>query len=86
MPRGCPAAAGRPGAVPASGGIVDLPAVFIALAVTGMLLVGTRESATVNFVLVCVKLVALAGFVALTLPHFDAGQLPAVRAVRLRGA
>jgi APA family basic amino acid/polyamine antiporter len=59
---------------PDAGGIVNLPAVFIALAVTGMLLVGTRESATVNFVLVIVKLVALAGFVALTLPHFDAAH------------
>ena len=56
---------------PDAGGLVNLPAVFIALAVTGMLLVGTRESATVNFVLVCVKLVALAAFVALTLPSFD---------------
>ena len=59
---------------PDAGGIVNLPAVFIALAVTGMLLIGTRESATVNFVLVCVKLVALAGFVALTLPHFNAAN------------
>ncbi|MDB5475357.1 MAG: amino acid-polyamine-organocation superfamily protein [Phenylobacterium sp.] len=59
---------------PDAGGIVNLPAVFIALVVTGMLLVGTRESATVNFVLVIVKLVALAGFVALTLPHFDAAH------------
>ncbi|MDO8380036.1 amino acid permease [Phenylobacterium sp.] len=59
---------------PEAGGLVNLPAVFIALAVTGMLLVGTRESATVNFILVCVKLVALAGFVALTLPHFDASH------------
>ncbi len=59
---------------PEAGGIVNLPAVFIALAVTGMLLVGTRESATVNFILVIVKLVALAGFVALTLPHFDAAN------------
>jgi APA family basic amino acid/polyamine antiporter len=59
---------------PEAGGLVNLPAVFIALVVTGMLLVGTRESATVNFVLVCVKLVALAGFVALTLPHFDAAH------------
>jgi APA family basic amino acid/polyamine antiporter len=59
---------------PEAGGILNLPAVFIALLVTGMLLVGTRESATVNFVLVCVKLVALAGFVALTLPHFDAAH------------
>ena len=57
---------------PEAGGLVNLPAVFIALVVTGVLLVGTRESATVNFILVCVKLVALAGFVALTLPHFDA--------------
>jgi len=59
---------------PDAGGIVNLPAVFISLVVTGMLLVGTKESATVNFVLVCVKLVALAGFVALTLPHFDASN------------
>ena len=55
-------------------GIVDLPAIFIALVVTGMLLVGTRESATVNFILVCVKLVALAAFVAFTLPSFDAAH------------
>jgi APA family basic amino acid/polyamine antiporter len=59
---------------PEAGGIVNLPAVFIALVVTGVLLVGTRESATVNFVLVCVKLVALAAFVALTLPSFDASH------------
>jgi APA family basic amino acid/polyamine antiporter len=59
---------------PEGGGVVNLPAVFIALAVTGMLLVGTRESATVNFILVCVKLVALAAFVAFTLPSFDAGH------------
>jgi len=57
---------------PEAGGLINLPAVFIALAVTGMLLVGTRESATVNVVLVCIKLTALAAFVALTLPHFDA--------------
>lgn len=59
---------------PEAGGFVNLPAVFIALAVTGVLLLGTRESATVNFVLVCVKLVALAGFVAITLPSFDASH------------
>ncbi|HEY8615513.1 amino acid permease [Phenylobacterium sp.] len=59
---------------PEAGGIVNLPAVFIALVVTGLLLVGTRESATVNFILVIVKLVALAAFVALTLPAFDAAH------------
>ena len=59
---------------PEAGGLINLPAVFIALAVTGILLVGTRESALVNVVLVAVKLVALAGFVALTIPHFDAAN------------
>ncbi|WP_309643836.1 amino acid permease [Phenylobacterium sp.] len=59
---------------PDAGGLVNLPAVFIALLVTGLLLLGTRESANVNFVLVCVKLVALAAFVALTLPSFDAAN------------
>lgn len=58
-------------AAPHAGGVVNLPAVFIVLVVTGMLLVGTRESAFVNSMLVVVKLVALAGFVALTLPAFD---------------
>lgn len=57
---------------PDGGGVLNLPAVFIALAVTALLLVGTRESATVNSILVVVKLVALAAFVALTLPAFDA--------------
>jgi len=64
---------GVPDAVLA-GGVIDLPAIFIALLVTGVLLIGTRESATVNFVLVCVKLVALAAFVVLTLPSFDAAN------------
>jgi len=57
-----------------AGGLVNVPAILIALVVTGMLLVGTRESATVNFILVCVKLVALAAFVAFTLPNFDAAH------------
>jgi len=57
-----------------NGGPIDFPAVFIALVVTGVLLLGTRESATINFILVCVKLTALAAFVAFTLPHFDAAN------------
>ncbi len=59
---------------PEAGGLINLPATFIALLVTGVLLAGTRESANVNFVLVCVKLVALAAFVALTLPSFEASH------------
>ena len=54
-----------------AGGVIDVPAIFIALAVTGVLLAGTRESATLNFILVIVKMVALAAFVALALPSFD---------------
>jgi APA family basic amino acid/polyamine antiporter len=61
-------------AAPHAGGLVNLPAVCIALVVTGMLLVGTRESAVVNSVLVAVKLAALAAFVALTLPAFDSAH------------
>ncbi len=64
-------AAGPWDAVP---GLINLPAVAITLAVTGLLLVGTRESATINFYLVIFKVVALAAFVALTLPGFDAAN------------
>jgi APA family basic amino acid/polyamine antiporter len=57
---------------PHAGGIVNLPAVFIALAVTGLLLTGTRESANVNFVLVILKLLALAVFVGVAGMAFNA--------------
>lgn len=56
---------------PAAGGIINLPAVGISLAVAGLLAAGTRESATVNFVLVIIKLAALAAFIALALPAFN---------------
>jgi APA family basic amino acid/polyamine antiporter len=57
---------------PAAGGIVNAPAIVISLAVAGLLAIGSRESATVNLVLVTVKLLALAIFIALALPAFDA--------------
>jgi APA family basic amino acid/polyamine antiporter len=57
---------------PAAGGIVNVPAIVISLAVAGLLALGSRESATVNLVLVTVKLIALAIFVALALPAFSA--------------
>ena len=56
---------------PHAGGLVNLPAVLITLAVGGLLILGTRESARVNFVLVVIKLAALALFLALTLPVFQ---------------
>ena len=59
---------------PYAGGLVNLPGIAIAAVVTGLLLIGTRESATINFILVLVKLLALAAFVALTLPAFAPGH------------
>ena len=56
---------------PHAGGLINLPAVVIVFAVMGMLLIGTRESATVNAILVAVKLVALATFVFLAFPAFS---------------
>ena len=60
---------------PHGGGIVNLPAVLVALAIAGMLIAGTRESATLNIVLVVIKLTALAAFVALALPAFQSDHL-----------
>jgi len=56
------------------GGVFNLPAVFIIAVVAGLLILGTRESATVNALLVVVKVVALIVFVAVTLPYFNPGN------------
>ncbi|MFN7136009.1 MAG: amino acid permease, partial [Thermomonas sp.] len=58
-----------------AGGLVNLPAIGITFVVAAALIVGTRESATVNAVLVVLKLVALAVFVAVALPAFDPANL-----------
>ena len=60
---------------PGLGGVVNLPAVLIIGVVAGLLMLGTRESARINTVLVLVKIVTLALFVAVALPHFDAANL-----------
>lgn len=59
---------------PELGGVINLPAVFIIGVVASLLIAGTRESATLNAVLVLVKLAALALFVAVALPQFDAAN------------
>jgi len=51
----------------AEGGLINLPALVIALLVTWLLVVGTSESAKVNAVLVAVKVTALLAFVGITL-------------------
>ncbi|MCG2840054.1 amino acid permease [Sandaracinobacter sp. RS1-74] len=60
---------------PELGGIANLPAIAIIIVVAGLLLVGTRESATLNALLVIVKIVALLVFVAVALPAFDSQNL-----------
>ena len=57
-----------------AGGLINLPAVFIIAVVAGLLLLGTRESATLNFGLVVIKIAALIAFVALALPAFDSAN------------
>ncbi len=57
------------------GGFLNLPAIIITFLVAGMLMAGTRESATLNAVLVVFKLIALAIFVAVALPAFDVANL-----------
>lgn len=54
-----------------SGGVFDLPAVFIGCVITALLIIGTRESATVNIILVIIKLLALLLFVVLASTAFD---------------
>ncbi|MBW8823295.1 MAG: amino acid permease [Xanthomonadales bacterium] len=60
---------------PHAGGVINLPAVLIVFVVAAALMAGTRESATVNAFLVVFKLIALAIFVAVALPAFNADNL-----------
>jgi APA family basic amino acid/polyamine antiporter len=60
---------------PHAGGVLNLPAILITFVVAGLLMAGTRESATLNAFLVVAKLIALAVFVAIALPAFDTANL-----------
>ncbi|MET0251943.1 MAG: amino acid permease [Novosphingobium sp.] len=57
---------------PIDGGLFNLPAFLIALLVTWLLVIGTRESARFNAVLVAVKIAALTLFCILALPVMKA--------------
>lgn len=59
---------------PELGGIINVPAIFIIWVVAGLLIAGTRESATLNAILVLIKMAALALFVAVALPAFDSSH------------
>jgi APA family basic amino acid/polyamine antiporter len=56
---------------PALGGIINLPAIFIIAVVAGLLMLGTKESATLNAVLVLVKIAALIVFVFIAFQFFN---------------
>jgi APA family basic amino acid/polyamine antiporter len=54
---------------------INLPAIFIIFAVAGLLMLGTKESARVNTILVLLKIVTLTLFVAVALPYFNPDNL-----------
>jgi basic amino acid/polyamine antiporter, APA family len=58
----------------APGGLINLPALAIALLVTWLLMVGTRESAVFNAILVLIKVSALTIFIILTLPEVEVAK------------
>jgi APA family basic amino acid/polyamine antiporter len=60
---------------PGDGGTVNLPAAFLVLAVTALLIVGVRESARTNTVMVLIKIVVLLLFLGLAFTAFKAGNL-----------
>ncbi len=58
-----------------SAGIVNIPAIVVALLVTALLMIGTTESARVNAALVAIKVVALTVFIVITLPVVQSANL-----------
>ncbi len=61
------------------GGAFNLPAVFLVLAVTALLIFGVRESARANAVMVIIKLAIVVLFIVLAFTGFDCGQPDAVQ-------
>ena len=58
-------------AVPADGGILNVPAIIIVSFLTYLLILGTRESAKLNRILVFIKLGCVALFLFLATPHVN---------------
>lgn len=56
-------------AVPADGGLINLPAIAIVTVLTILLIIGTKESASFNKALVFIKLCAVLLFLILATPH-----------------
>jgi APA family basic amino acid/polyamine antiporter len=60
---------------PSDGGVFNLPAVFIVLAITFLLVRGVRESARANLVMVGIKLVVLTFFIVISFVNFSSKNL-----------
>lgn len=58
----------------AASGVIDLPAVVIALLVTWMLIKGTKFSSRFNQVVVALKLVVVAAVIVVGIAHIDTGN------------
>jgi APA family basic amino acid/polyamine antiporter len=59
---------------PEDGGVFNLPAVLITLAITFLLIRGTRESARANLVMVVIKLAVLTFFLVIAFANFGTGN------------
>ena len=60
---------------PGEGGVVNLPAVFIVLAVAALLIAGFRESARTNTVMVVIKISILVMFIVLAFTAFNSDNI-----------
>jgi APA family basic amino acid/polyamine antiporter len=56
---------------PSEGGVFNLPAVFVVLAITALLVRGVTESARVNLVMVGIKLIVLVFFIVVAFANFS---------------
>jgi len=56
---------------PLEGGLIDLPAALIIMALAGLLCLGVSESAKFNIVIVFIKLIAIAVFLGVAVFHVD---------------
>jgi len=57
------------------GGAFNVPAVFVVLAVTALLIIGVRETARTNTIMVFTKVLIVLIFIVLAFTGFDAGNL-----------
>lgn len=57
--------------VPSEGGIINLPAVIISLLMASVLIKGTKESSTLNNILVAVKILAILIFLVVAVPKVN---------------